>query len=76
MCHDCCKPEIEAYYISDDIYPIQLPLDNLPELGDNPETDIFGYILITSNQEITIITDQEGYDDWIKNHEGLNVVDT
>ena len=61
MCIPKCK-KIEAHYISDEIYNIQLPLDNLPELGDIPEQGIFGYILISNREEITIITSEEEYE--------------
>ena len=58
--------KIEAHYISDEVYTIQLPIDNLPELGDIPEEGIFGYILIANGEEITIITSQEEYEHWLK----------
>ena len=64
-----CLPkgkQIEAHYISDEVYTIQLPIDNLPELGDIPEEGIFGYILISNREEITIITSEEEYKLWLK----------
>ena len=64
-----CLPKgkkIEAHYISDEVYTIQLPIDNLPELGDIPEEGIFGYILISNREEITIITSEEEYEQWLK----------
>ena len=58
------KLEIEAYYISEEIFTIQLPFADLPELGDNPEEGILGYILISNGQEITIITSPQEYEQW------------
>ena len=65
MCLPKCK-KIEAHYISDEIYNIQLPIDDLPELGDIPEEGIFRYILISNGEEITVITSQEEYEQWLK----------
>ena len=60
------RKELKAYYISDDIYEINLPetIDNLPQLGDIKDTGIIGYIIIASGEEITIITDEEAYLSW------------
>ena len=57
---------IKAYYVSDDIYEINLPetLENLPQLGDIEDTDILGYIIIANGEEITIITNEEEYLSW------------
>ena len=60
------QQEIKAYYISEDILEIQLPLDNLPELGDIPEQGICAYILISNGEEITLITDIEEYNQWLE----------
>ena len=65
MCLPKCK-KIEAHYISDKIFTIQLPIDNLPQLGDIPEEGIFRYILIANGEEITVITSQEEYKQWLK----------
>ena len=64
MCHGLQR-EIKAYYISDNIYEIDLPLENLPELGDLHEEGIIAYILISNGEEITIINNQEEYDHWL-----------
>ena len=60
------KKEIKAYYISDDIYELELPenLENLPQLGDIEESGIIGYIIVANGEEITIITDEEAYLSW------------
>lgn len=60
------KKEIKAYYVSDDIYEIELPenLANLPQLGDIEDTGIIGYIIIANGEEITLITDEEAYLSW------------
>ena len=61
------KTDVKAYYVADDIYEIELPehLENLPALGDIEETGIIGYIIIANGEEITIITDEEAYMNWI-----------
>ena len=61
------KTDVKAYYMADDIYEIELPehLENLPALGDIEETGIIGYIIIANGEEITIITDEEAYMNWI-----------
>ena len=58
--------QVRAYYIAEDIYEIELPeeLSDLPQLGDNPETGIIGYIIICNGEEITIIVDEEAYMAW------------
>ena len=58
--------QVKAYYISDDIYEINLPdtLENLPQLGDIEDTSILGYIIIANGEEITIITNEEEYLSW------------
>ena len=63
MCPSSTCREIKAFYISDEITEIALPteLENLPELSDNPETGIIGYSLIFNGEEITIITNEEEY---------------
>ena len=68
MCHGQ-KVEIKAYYISDDIIEIELPLENLPELGDRGEEGIFGYILISNGEELTIITNVDEYNNWVESQE-------
>ena len=62
MCPNLQKG-IKAFYVSEDITEIELPseLQNLPELGDRPETGIIGYILIANGEEITIICNEEEY---------------
>ena len=64
MCNKL-KVEIKAYYISDNVYEINLPLDNLPELGDIPEQGVIAYILIANGEEITIINNHEEYEQWL-----------
>ena len=66
MCPPAGEKEIKAFYISDDIYEIELPetLADLPALGDIEESGIIGYIIIANGEEITIITDEEGYLTW------------
>ena len=58
--------KIKAYYVSDDIYEINLPetLESLPQLGDIEDTSILGYIIIANGEEITIITNEEEYLSW------------
>ena len=58
--------KIKAYYVSDDIYEINLPetLETLPQLGDIEDTSILGYIIIANGEEITIITNEEEYLSW------------
>ena len=66
MCPVDNQTEIKAFYVSDDIYEIELPdhLENLPTLGDIPESGIIGYIIIANGEEITIIADEEAYLAW------------
>ena len=58
--------KIKAYYVSDDIYEINLPetLESLPQLGDIEDTSILGYIIIANGEEITIIMNEEEYLSW------------
>ena len=59
------KKDIKAYYVSDDLYEIELPLPNLPELGDLAQDEIIAYILISNGEEITIINNTEEYETWV-----------
>ena len=62
MCPNLQKG-IKAFYVAEDITEIELPSDlqDLPELGDNPESGIIGYILIANREEITIICNEVEY---------------
>ena len=64
MCHGH-QADIKAYYIADDIYEIELPLNNLPKLGDIQEEGIIAYILISNGEEITIINNTQEYENWV-----------
>ena len=66
MCPSNDKRDVKAYYVTDDIYEIELPehLENLPALGDIDESGIIGYIIIANGEEVTIITDEEAYLSW------------
>ena len=57
------KTEIKAYYISVDVTEIEFPsdFDSLPQLGDNPETGIVAYLLISNREEITIIVNEQEF---------------
>ena len=50
MIFQMCPPSewksVQAYYVADDIYVINLPehIDQLPQLGKIPEEGIIGYI--------------------------------
>ena len=57
------KNEIKAYYISVDVTEIEFPsdFDSLPQLGDNPETGILAYLLISNGEEITIIVNEQEF---------------
>ena len=57
--------DIKAYYVSDDVYELQLPLDNLPELGDIEQEGVIAYILISKGKEITIINNTDEYEQWL-----------
>ena len=61
------KSGVKAYYVSDDIYEINLPehLDQLPQLGEIAEEGIIRYIIIANGEEITIIADEEAYQAWM-----------
>ena len=63
MCPPTQKKCLKAYYVAKDITEITLPSESadLPELGDNPESGIIGYILILNGEEITIITNKQEY---------------
>ena len=67
MCHGNKKDndEIKAHYIAEDVFEIQLPIENLPELGDRGEEGIIAYILISNGEEITLINNEEEYQAWI-----------
>ena len=67
MCPICGdEVKVKAYYVSDDIYEINLPetLESLPQLGDIEDTSILGYIIIANGEEITIIMNEEEYMSW------------
>ena len=57
------KNEIKAYYISVDVTEIEFPsdFDSLLQLGDNPETGIVAYLLISNGEEITIIVNEQEF---------------
>ena len=59
------KKDIKAYYVSDDVYEIELPLPNFPELGNLAQDEIIAYILISNGEEITIINNTEEYETWV-----------
>ena len=52
MCPCAQKNSIKAFYVAEDITEIELPSDlqNLPELGDNPESGVIGYIIIANGE--------------------------
>ena len=68
MCPPSTCHQIKAFYVSDEITEIALPteLENLPELGNLPETGIIGYIIISNGEEITIITNEQEYLQYIQ----------
>ena len=68
MCPSSKHNKIKAFYVSDEITEIELPteLENLPELGDTPENGIIGYIIISNGEEITIITNEQEYLQYIQ----------
>ena len=57
------KNQIKAYYISVDVTEIDFSgeFDSLPQLGDNPETGIIAYLLISNGEEITIIVNEQEF---------------
>ena len=58
------KDQVKAYYMSVDVTEIEFPsdFDSLPQLGDNPETGIIAYLLISNGEEITIIANEQEYE--------------
>ena len=69
MCHGSDLEQVKAYYIAEDIFEIVLPLENLPELGDRGHEDgIIAYILISNGEEITIITNEEEYYEYLNDN--------
>ena len=66
MCPCSEHKAVQAFYVADDIYEINLRdhLDQLPQLGEIPEEGIIGYIIIADGEEITIIADEEAYLTW------------
>ena len=66
MCPHSEHKVVQAFYVADDIYEINLPdhLDQLPQLGEILEEGITGYIIIADGEEITIIADEEAYMTW------------
>ena len=49
--------------MSVDVTEIEFPsdFDSLPQLGDNPETGILAYLLISNGEEITIIVNEQEF---------------
>ena len=58
--------EIKAYHVAEEIVEIELPIADLPELGDRGEEGIVGYILISNGEELTIIANEEEYQNWLE----------
>ena len=66
MCPPSKRKAVQAYYVADDIYEINLPehLDQLLQLGEIQEEGIIGYIILADGEEITITADEEAYLTW------------
>ena len=63
MCPSPQQNQIKVYHVSVDVTKIQFPIEfeNLPQLGDNPETGIIAYLLISNGEEITVIANEQEY---------------